>query len=242
MKSIVLSLIVIALVAVPHRASADDRGAILDAIARATTTADAFARAAAASDDRAVRKKLAPKATDIVDDLNSLGRRAKKDDVAVSALQSDAANIAKDTAKLIDLVDEASDKTERKTLRAQAQLVDQALAQITKQLADAKPAKPTAPRPQPAMAPASFKQLLDVAGNANTDQQKFEVINAAGANWFTANQIGQLMDLINTEAVKVNVASALWPHLVDPQNGFVVFGKLELEGSKAELRRRTGAR
>lgn len=242
MKSIVLSVLLAAFVALPHRASADDRAAILDAITRATTTADAFARTAAASDDRAVRKKLAPKATDIVDDLTSLGRRARKDDVPMAALQADAASIARDTAKLIDLVDEASDKTERKALRAQAQLVDQALAQITKQLADAKAAKPAAPRAQPAMAPGNFKQLVDTASSANTDAQKFEVINAAGVNWFNANQIGVLMDLINTEAQKVNVASALWPHLVDPQNGFVVFGKLELEGSKAELRRRTGAR
>jgi hypothetical protein len=32
----------------------------------------------------------------------------------------------------------------------------------------------------------------------------------------------------------------LWSRLVDVQNGFVIFGKLELSGSKAELHRRVG--
>jgi hypothetical protein len=66
-----------------------------------------------------------------------------------------------------------------------------------------------------------------VVGKANTDADKVSVARAAGANYFTAVQVGALMDLLNTEMPKVDLASMLWSHLVDPQNGFVIFGKLE---------------
>ena len=205
------------------------------------TTAESLGKTAKASDDRGARKKFAPKATEIADDLAALAKRARKD-VPLTTIASALADIDKDANALVDAADEVEDKTDRKNYRAQAQQLEQGVAAIKKTIDTLAAAgdKPAAqPKPEP-MKPDAFKALLAAVNDANTDNDKISVARAAGGNYFTANQIAALMDLINTDAKKVDLASMLWPRLVDPNNGFVIFAKLDTSGAKAELHRRVG--
>jgi hypothetical protein len=87
-----------------------------------SANASSLAKSANGSDDRAVRKKFGPRATELSDDLTALARRVRKD-IPLDAIAKDALDIAKDAAELVDLADEAEEKEERKSLRAQAQLL-----------------------------------------------------------------------------------------------------------------------
>ena len=242
-----LLVLILVLVSSVRHASADaaaDRAAVADAIGKLGASAEALGRTAKASEDRNVRKKFAPSATELGDDLAALARRARKD-VPLAAIVKDAVAINKDATALVELADEADDKDERKSLRAQATLLQQGVAGLRKTL-DAIAAKPddgkrpAAERPTP-IKPDAFKQLLATTEDANTDAEKLAVVRqAADGNHFTAAQVGALMALFNTEMPKVDAASYVWPRIVDQENGFVLYGKLELAGSKAELRRRIG--
>jgi len=236
-----LLITIVSILILTTTAFAEDRGSAADSMTKLGATADSLSRAATSSADRAVRKKMAPKATDLADDLNALAKRTRKD-VPLKTIAKELADLGKDAGALIDLADEAEDKTERRSLRAQATQLEQGIAAVRKTVdtiaaSDDKKAAPAKPA---AMKPAAFAALVQAVGDANTDTDKVAVARAAGANYFTANQIATLMDLINTEMPKVDLAAALWSHLVDPENGFVIFSKLELQGSKAELHRRVG--
>ena len=230
--------VAVALSLFTHTARADDRSAVADSIAALGTSADTLGKNAKASDDRAVRKKFANKATELADDLASLSRRTRKD-VALATISTELAELDKAATSLVDAADDAEDKAERKQLRASATSLEQGIVAAKKTVDALATAKPAAAKPV-AINAANFKALLDAVGEANTDADKVSVARAAAGNYFTAAQVGQLMDLLNTEMPKVDLASALWSHLVDPNNGFVIFGKLELSGSKAELHRRVG--
>jgi hypothetical protein len=235
-------LLILAVVLVLGRsARAEDRNSAADAMTKLGTSAESLGKTAKASEDRGARKKFAPKATEIADDLAALAKRTRKD-VPLKTISTELADIDKDATALVDAADEVEDKTDRKNYRAQAQALEQGVAAIKKTidtLATASDKPAAGPKPV-AMKADAFKTLLAAVGDANTDADKVSVARAAAGNYFTAAQVGQLMDLLNTEMPKVDLAAALWSHLVDPNNGFVIFGKLELAGSKAELHRRVG--
>jgi len=231
------------------RAHADhggDRAVIGDAAIKLAASADAVASTAKASADRAVRKKFAPRASEISDDLQAFARRASKD-IPLEALVKDTLAIAKDAADLIELADEAEDKDERKGLRASAQLLEQGIVAIRRTVetlaarqADAK--RPTAAPVRPAaMNPGAFGQLIEALKDASFDKDKVEVARqAAGANWFTSNQVAAVMGVMSFDDARVDVAVALWSHIVDPENSFVVFKTLNFDSSKDKLRKRVG--
>ena len=202
-------------------------------------TAESLGKTAKGSEDRGARKKFAPKATEIADDLAALANRTRKD-VALKTIATELADIDKDANALIDAADEVEDKTERKTFRTQAQQLEQGVAAIKKTIESLGGDKPAAqPKPEP-MKPDAFNALLAAVEEANTDFDKVAVARGAASNYFTAKQIAALMELVNTEMKKVDLASMLWSRLVDPGNGFVIFTKLETSGAKAELHRRVG--
>ncbi|HPH68046.1 MAG TPA: hypothetical protein PLF40_19955 [Kofleriaceae bacterium] len=137
----------VAMVSTATADSASDRAAISDGLGKLSSNASALAAAAKKSEDRAVRKKFAPKAEELSDDLASLAKRAGKD-VALASIGKEAADIGRDAAALIELADEAEDKDERKSLRAQAVLIEQGLGNVRKLIdaaaskGDDKPAAP----------------------------------------------------------------------------------------------------
>ena len=110
-----------------------DRAALGDALTKLSASATALGKAAKAADDRGARKKFAPMATELGDDLSALVRRIAKD-VPLKTVAGDAAEADKTAAKLVELADEIEDKEERKTMRAQASLIAQGVAVQRKQL------------------------------------------------------------------------------------------------------------
>jgi hypothetical protein len=238
----VRSLLTLAVLAVSIRTAHADRGAVADALGKLSEYADGLASSAARSGDRAVRKKLAPKTTDVADDLGALASRTRKD-VAYTALAREAAAIGRDAAALVELADEAEDKAERKALRAQAVALEQGIATVRgvmEALAreDDKPKQPAKPVP---MKQAAFEQLVGAIRAASFDDDKLEVVrHAAQTNWFSSNQVAAVMDLLSFDEGKIDAAVAMWPHITDPENSFVIFKKLAFDSSREELRKRVG--
>ena len=154
------TFVAVALVMAPQ-AFADaksDRAAMADAATKLSTSATSLASTAKASDDRGARKKFAPAAQDIADDLAAFARRVVKD-VPMKSLANDLTGILKDAAALVELADEAEEKDERKALRASAQLLQQGIANVGKQLLAAA-ANEEKGGAQPAAAPKRFTGRL----------------------------------------------------------------------------------
>jgi hypothetical protein len=135
-------VVVTAITVVAMTAHADsNRAAIAESLNNLATRASALATTAKSSDDRGARKKFAPAASELGDDAAALARRVGKD-VPMAALGRDAAALDKQAASLVDLADEAEDKAERKSLRAQAVLISQGIAEVRKTIDNAKDAAP----------------------------------------------------------------------------------------------------
>jgi hypothetical protein len=133
-RTALLVLAPIALVGAPaHADNKADRAALADSLTKLANSAGALAKTAKSSDDRGARKRFAPAAQELSDDLAALARRISKD-VPLKTLGKDVAGIEKDAGALVELADEAEDKAERKSLRGQASLLQQAIAGMRKSL------------------------------------------------------------------------------------------------------------
>jgi hypothetical protein len=147
--SLIAPVAIVLLATSAHADQKSDRTAIADSLNKLSASAAALAQTAKSSDDRGARKKFAPAAADLGDDLAALARRTGKD-VPLKTISKDAAAIEKDANALIELADEAEDKAERKSLRATAVLIGQGIANARKSIdaaaaTDDKPAAPAAP-------------------------------------------------------------------------------------------------
>jgi hypothetical protein len=129
--AIVLLLSVIVTAAPALADSKVDRSAISDSLTRLATSAASLSRTAKHSDDRGARKKFAPAAQELSDDLTALARRVGKG-VPLRAIGKDAAAAEKDAGALVELADEAEEKELRKSLRNHASLLQQGMAAIRK--------------------------------------------------------------------------------------------------------------
>ena len=164
-------------------AHADERASIADALSKLGTAAGAISTAAKSSDDRGARKKLAPAATELSDDLGALSRRAAKD-VPLKSVSKDAAAIDTDATKLIEIVDEVEDKDERKALRAQAIALQQGVAAIRKTI-DAAADKSDKP-----VASVKFTgQLLNNSNACSWEENLRFVVSQNGAQVFKSGLV-----------------------------------------------------
>jgi len=222
--------------------SAADRSAISDALNKLGGVAHGLAKTAQGSDDRAVRKKFAPAATDLGDDLQALSRRAAKQDVGLETIVKGLGPIDKDATELVDLADEAEDKAERKNLRNQAQQLQQAISAARKIIDAAANKKDERPAPAKGngnapMADDSFQGLMGAVRGATYDNNKVSIVaDAARHNWFTAKQIAALMSLLTYDNGKIEAAVAAWPRCVDKGNSFELYPKLTYDSSRETLR------
>jgi Domain of unknown function (DUF4476) len=248
LRQALLSLVVV-LVVFSGRAIADsaaDRAAIADAAVKLSANATSLAKSANGSDDRAVRKKFAPRVTELSDDLSALARRVRKD-IGLDAIAKDALDIAKDAAELVNLADEAEEKEERKSLRAQAQLLEQGISAMRTNVetvaarTDKKPAAPPVSNKPAAMAADSYNQFVAAVKGASFDKGKLDMVaQGAASNYFTSAQVAGLMATFSFDDGKIDAAVACWNKIVDPENNFVVFTKLQFDSSKEKLRKRVG--
>jgi hypothetical protein len=228
-----LTSLLLAFIPQPAHASATTDG--LDALTRA---AGVLARHASGSQDRKVRKQLAPVATEVEEDLAALAERAHKG-LPARTVASELAHLALAAAPLEDLCDEAADRDERRVLRAQARAVIDGIAQLRARLREAR--EPRAAARPAAMGEDAFHRLLVALESASFESERLDIVRAAAQrNWFTAEQIVSVMATFDFSSGKVDSAAAMWPHLVDPENAFVVVSALDSDSDKAELRRRVG--
>jgi hypothetical protein len=138
------SVVVVTISMIAMTAHADPkRAAIADTLNSLSARAAALGSTAKAADDRGARKKFAPAATELGDDLAALARRVGKD-VPMPALGHDAAALDKQASSLVELADESDDKDTRKSLRAQALLIAQGVSEVRKTIDGAKDAAPAA--------------------------------------------------------------------------------------------------
>jgi hypothetical protein len=244
-----LAVVVVLLLVFASRAQADDasdRALIGDALVKLSATAESLAKTAKASDDRAVRKKFAPAAIDLADDLGALANRARKE-VPIATVTKELAAIDRAAVALVELADEAEEKDERKALRAQATQLQQTIASSRRIIEayaakkdDAKKddAKKDDAKPG-AMAAAAFDQLVGAVRGASFNDDKVGVIkHAAATNWFTSQQVATLIALISFDDDRIEGAVACWSRLVDPQNSFVILKVLSFDDSREKLRKR----
>jgi len=184
---VVLVPLVMMMLAGSRHARADeraDRAAISDALAKLSASAASLAQAAKASDDRGARKKFAPAASELADDLSTLARRALKD-VPWKAVAKDAADVAGDADKLVGLADEADDKDTRKSLRAQATALAQAIAGVRKSI-DVVAASAS----KGGEAPARFTgRIFNTSDSCSWEENLKFVISRDGAQVFTSQMV-----------------------------------------------------
>ena len=177
-----MKLLAILLVMLATGLAHADRPALADAFTKLSASAAALGKTAKASDDRGARKRFAPAATELGDDLAALARRLGKD-VPLKTIAGDAAEADKAAAKLVELADEVEDKEERKTMRAQASLIEQGIAALRKQL-DAKDDAPAAPA-----APQRFTGLLLNTSDTCSWSENLKFIVSANGTQVFASQI-----------------------------------------------------
>lgn len=86
--------------------------------------------------------------------------------------------------------------------------------------------RPRAPEgPQP-MARGAFQGFLGgLQSNPNEILRKDQCLSLLQGNYISAAQLGQMMDLFNNEILKLDVARAAAPKVVDPQNALGHSGK-----------------
>ena len=189
----VVVVVMAMVVAVPAKARAEqpgDRAAVVESLYKISASATTLGKTAKASDDRGARKKFAPAATELGDDLAALARRAAKD-VPWTTLAKDAAPIEKDAAALVELVDEAEDKDERKAMRASAILIARAVSEVRK-LMDARAAKH---EDAPAAAAKFTGRLLNNSDSCSWAENEKFVISANGQQVLTTQLVFPGKDL-----------------------------------------------
>jgi len=186
-----IALLAIVVIGIPS-ARADqkaDRAAIAESLTKLAASAAALGQAAKGSDDRGARKKFAPAATELGDDLAALARRAGKD-VPLKTIGKDAAAIEKDANALIELADEAEDKDERKSLRSQAVLIGQGVATARKSIETA-----SAKDDKPAEAAKFTGRLFNNSNSCSWEENVRFVISANGQQVFQSQLVFPGKDL-----------------------------------------------
>lgn len=100
---------------------------------------------------------------------------------------------------------------------------------------------PTYPQPNnyiyPQMNNADFNALMASIKNESFDDSKLIIVNsAAQSNYFSVNQVIQILNSINFSDRKVKAAISLYPCVSDSQNWYQVYNAFKFENDKTTLR------
>ncbi len=120
-------------------------------------------------------------------------------------------------------------------------------------LAYAEPPYPTEPAVVVPVAPVEPAPVFEIevmdaqrfgALRAAVDDASFAreqvavVVEAAAHNWFTVDQVINLMGEVSFASTKVDVAAALYPRVVDHAEWYRVYSALDFDSSRSKLRKR----
>ncbi|HLL53709.1 MAG TPA: DUF4476 domain-containing protein [Myxococcaceae bacterium] len=98
--------------------------------------------------------------------------------------------------------------------------------------------QPPPPAPEPVMAPSpigssDFAALKAAIQGENFSEEKLGVLQtAADSHWFTAAQVGELVDLYNFSDDKIGALTAVKSRIVDRNNNFKIIGKFTFSDDK----------
>lgn len=91
-----------------------------------------------------------------------------------------------------------------------------------------------------AMAEDDFNSLVKAVGAESFGQQKVDVVATASAGYFTADQVGRLVDQMSFSAEKVKVVSLLNTRIIDPQNNFRLYEHFTFSSDKQKVKQILG--
>ncbi len=83
-----------------------------------------------------------------------------------------------------------------------------------------------------------FRKLITMLRNEQMESSRLDIVKtAAEENYFTSQQVKEIMETFDFEENRIRVAKLLYPRVVDRENFFVVLSALSYSSSRQELRR-----
>ena len=87
------------------------------------------------------------------------------------------------------------------------------------------------------MDPASFSSLLDELEDEDFSDNKLDILKTAvKTNYFTVDQLCQIMDKFDMDDDKVKAVRIIYPHVIDPENSHKLLPKVTFSDSKKKIR------
>jgi hypothetical protein len=132
-----------------------------------------------------------------------------------------------------------ADRRERREERReeQAQPVRQEVVVVHRYEGAPPPAQPAKPTVQ-AISDAALRELMEAIDNEGFPDGKMAVLEqAAPSQHFVVAQVQQLLELYPFPKDRLGAMRVLKPRLLDPQNGFKLYGSFPFENDKQELKR-----
>ncbi|MBI5495282.1 MAG: DUF4476 domain-containing protein [Deltaproteobacteria bacterium] len=98
---------------------------------------------------------------------------------------------------------------------------------------DDRPAPAPAPAAGRAMGSAQFDKLVAAIEKTSFDEKKLIPLrSAASANWFTAAQVGRLVDLFSFGQQRLKCVEIVRGRIVDPENNFTIYEHFTFSSEK----------
>lgn len=101
------------------------------------------------------------------------------------------------------------------------------------------PQPPPPPPPAPVVRPmpdGPFKRMNEAVAKESFAEDKMRVLKmAAGDNYFLISQVGQLMEHFAFSQDKLTVVRELKPRILDPENGYQLYGVFSFSSDKKRL-------
>jgi hypothetical protein len=92
-----------------------------------------------------------------------------------------------------------------------------------------------------AMDDGNFRVLLKQLKNAYASEQPTIAADAAVNAYFTVDQVLQMLKVVSYDSARVEVAAAIYSHVLDPESWLRVYDAIEYTSNRQALRERLGS-